>query len=261
MPDRLTPLVSMILTTRDRPRCLQIALRCYDHQTYPRKELVVVDDGAHWPADPHAVAAVGGRLIRVEPGTPLGTKLNRGIAESTGDLCQKMDDDDWYGSHFLQRMVKFWRKNQRHLSWPVLMGNAPHLVFDLNRWEIRSNLGQVAGGTLLFAREVWEQQPFRDIVKAEDAWFILDQLRLGSRLVRVDGESTFMLVRHGGIGLDRGHTWRYWWNQTVEEVVKQLPTYEQPEAVLPDWAVAAYAEISGARPVTLSQAPAQAQRT
>jgi glycosyltransferase involved in cell wall biosynthesis len=247
------PTVSVILTTRDRPRLLQIALGCYTHQTYPHRELVVVDDGSHWPADSEAVAEAGGRLIRVEPGTPLGTKLNRGVEVSHGALCQKMDDDDWYGPDFLQHMVKAWRKSQRYLSLPVIMGGSPHPVFDLNRWEIRTPPpGGVAGGTLLFARQVWEQRPFRPIVKAEDGWFILDQSRLGTRLMRVDVKETYLLVRHGGIGVDRGHTWRYWWNQTVEEAITHLQIYKGPEDVLPDWAVAAYTEIRGASPVAPS---------
>jgi glycosyltransferase involved in cell wall biosynthesis len=241
------PTVSVILTTRDRPRLFQIALRCYTHQTYPHKELVVVDDGLRWPAISDAVTRSGGRLIRVEPGTPLGTKLNRGIEASRGVLCQKMDDDDWYGPDFLQHMVNAWRKTQRHLSLPVIMAGSPHPVFDLKRWEVRTPpVGGVAGGTLLFARQVWEQRPFRPIVKAEDGWFILDQSRFGTRLMRVDVRDSYLLVRHGGIGVDRGHTWRYWWNQTVEEAISHLQIYRGPDDVLPDWAVTAYAEIRGA---------------
>src|SRR5262249_4001230 len=73
---RDAPLVSVILTTRDRPRFLAVALACYRRQTYPHRELIVVDDGDDFPADEARIAAVGGRLLRVEPGTPLGAKLN-----------------------------------------------------------------------------------------------------------------------------------------------------------------------------------------
>jgi len=72
------PLVSMILTTRDRPHFLRIALRCYAHQSYANRELIVVDDGDQWPADGNAITAAGGHLIRVEPGTRLGAKRDRG---------------------------------------------------------------------------------------------------------------------------------------------------------------------------------------
>jgi Phosphotransferase enzyme family/Glycosyl transferase family 2 len=92
-----TPLVSMMLTTRDRPRFLQVAFACYQHQTYPLRELIVIDDGDQFPVDELSVEAVGGRLIHMPAGTPLGTKLNRGIEEAQGWVCQKMDDDDWYG--------------------------------------------------------------------------------------------------------------------------------------------------------------------
>lgn len=254
---RPAPLVSVILTTRDRPRFLKIALRCFAHQTYAPRELVVVDDGMRWPADQEAITAVGGRLIRVEPGTPLGTKLNRGIAESAGLLCQKMDDDDWYAPAFLERLVQVWQDSQRRVSWPLVMGCAPHQLFDLHRWEIRSNLGGVAGGTLFFTREVWEQCPFRDIVKAEDGWFILDQRRLGVRLLTVDGAGAFLLVRHRSVSVDRGHTWRYWAHQTVEEVFQQLPAHDRPEAMLPAWAIEAYSEIRGGRPAPVKQARPQ----
>src|SRR5579875_774722 len=100
------PLVSVILTTRDRPRFLDIALACYAHQTYPDRELIVVDDGQEFPADPDRVAAAGGKLVRVPPGTPLGTKLNAGVREARGVLCQKMDDDDWYAANFMEKLAE-----------------------------------------------------------------------------------------------------------------------------------------------------------
>jgi hypothetical protein len=57
------PLVSVVLTTRDRPRFLSIALRCYAAQTYPHRELIVVDDGSRFLADEAAVREVGGRPV------------------------------------------------------------------------------------------------------------------------------------------------------------------------------------------------------
>src|SRR5262245_36826549 len=108
-----TPLVSVVLATRERPRFLALALACYQHQTYQPRELIVVDDGDEFPADARAVKAVGGRLIRLPPGTPLGVKLNEGIQLARGVLCQKMDDDDWYGPTFLETLVTAFLARQR----------------------------------------------------------------------------------------------------------------------------------------------------
>ena len=52
--------------------------------------------------------------------TPLGTKLNRGLEESQGWLCQKMDDDDWYGSRFLETMVSAFMQNRLKLCRPAI---------------------------------------------------------------------------------------------------------------------------------------------
>ena len=95
----------MVLTTRDRPGFLQVALACYQHQTYPLRELIVIDDGDQFPADESSVEAVGGRLIRVPPGTPLGTKLNLGLGEARGWLCQKMDGR-WSASEPLPKVMR-----------------------------------------------------------------------------------------------------------------------------------------------------------
>ena len=39
------PLVSCLMVTADRPQLMRRSIRCYDRQTYPNRELVVIDDG------------------------------------------------------------------------------------------------------------------------------------------------------------------------------------------------------------------------
>jgi len=91
----------------------------------------VVDDGEAFPADAAAVDAVGGRIIRVEPGTLLGTKLNRGLAEARGALCQKMDDDDWYAPEFLEAMVSAVLSSWSIICRPTVAFLTPFLFFEV----------------------------------------------------------------------------------------------------------------------------------
>jgi len=56
----LPPLVSVILTTRDRPRFLTQAFDCFRQSLYPNRELIVVDDGEVYPVEEAAVEAEGG---------------------------------------------------------------------------------------------------------------------------------------------------------------------------------------------------------
>ena len=237
------PLVSVIIATRDRPRLLAIALGCYQRQTYPNRELIVVDDGEAAPADEAAIAAVGGRLIRVPPGTALGTKLNHGAAAANGVYCQKMDDDDWYAPTFVETIVRTVHESWAIVRRPTLAVLMGFLFFDVARWEIRRSTPENApGATLFFEREIWEDRPFRGVPRDEDVWFYMDQLRDGGTCVTVNAPETFLAVRHGGSPRDRGHTWtRQLDGARLETYLLHLPLYEGgPEALLPEWALPEY---------------------
>lgn len=237
--DRRLPLVSVILTTRDRPRFLPLALACYQHQTYPERELIVVDDGEPFPASAEAVAAVGGQLIRVDPGTPLGTKLNHGVSAARGPLCQKMDDDDWYAPRFIETMVSALLDHSAVVCQPTLAFLMPFLFFELAHWEIRQSIeNNVPSATLLFDRLDWEERPFRSLPRDEDYWFMLDQVRAGRRLLPVRAVETFLVVRHLGLQQEREHISVQWGTQ------KDRLLYDRyPETILPDWAVEVYREL------------------
>ena len=244
VPD--APLVSVVLTTRDRPRFLHVALACYRHQTYRARELIVVDDGDAYPAHEDAVAAAGGRLIRAEPGTPLGTKLNLGVGAAQGTLCQKMDDDDWYAPRFLETMVSALLSSQRVVCRPTFAFLMPFLFFDVAQWEVRRSVGNnIPGATLLFGHEDWEERGFRALPRDEDIWFFLDQTRAGVRPLPVRAPEVFLAVRHRGGSRDRGHTWtRQTTGQPLEDYLLGRPLYAGgPEGLLPDWALTVYRDL------------------
>ena len=244
--DAESRLVSVVMTTCDRPQMLRIALDCYAHQTYPNRELIVVDDGDRSPADARAIAAAGGRLLRVPSGTPLGAKLNLGVEQAQGPLCQKMDDDDWYAPGFLEAMVRSLQASRKEVCRPTVAFLMPFLFFDVSRWELRRSIGNnIPGATLLFAREDWEGRRFRSLPQDEDVWFFLDQLGSGARALPVRALEMFLAVRHCGLSRDRGHTWTHQSSgQSLEDYLKDRPLHDKPpEALLPDWALAFYRQL------------------
>jgi glycosyltransferase involved in cell wall biosynthesis len=261
------PQVSVILTTRNRPRLVRIALACYQHQTYPNRELIVVDDGEAYPVDEAAVTAVGGRLIRVEPGTPLGTKLNRGANVAQGVFCQKMDDDDWYAPDFMQTMVGAVLKSWSTVCRPTLAFLRGFRFFDVARWEVRlSTPNNAPGATLLFDRELWQERPFRALFQDEDVWLFLDQLSYGVTLLPVIAPQIFLAVRHRGGTVDRSHTWTQQYDgRAMEEYLLDRQLFEGgPEAILPEWALETYRELrrdilASAPPVGAAERPGAGQ--
>jgi glycosyltransferase involved in cell wall biosynthesis len=242
------PLVSVVLTTRDRPKLPRVALACYQHQTYPRRELIVVDDGETAPVDESTVRRIGGRLVRLPPGTPLGTKLNRGVEQGHGSLFQKMDDDDWYGPAFLQNFMSAVIESWSDACRPTVAFLKPFLFFELARWRVtRSVEANVPGATLMFSRWAWERRPFRAVRRDEDIWFMLDQARIGSVPLPIEALESYLAVRHQGSRSDRGHTWTHQLGgQTMETYLDSRPVYRTPEELLPDWTLAIYRELRDA---------------
>jgi glycosyltransferase involved in cell wall biosynthesis len=239
------PLVSAVLTTRDRPGFLSVALRCFAHQTYPNRELIVVDDGDRHPVDEAAVAAVGGRLVRATPGTPIGTKLNLGLEQAKGELCQKQDDDDWYAPNYIESFVRKLHESWRVACRPTVAFVTPFLFFDVARWEVRQSAdGNVPGATLFFRYMDWRESPFRNLPGDEDLWFYQDQLGLSTTPLPMRDTELFMAVRHRGSRSNRGHTWVNQWNNVaLEDYLLDRPLYKRPEKLLPKWAVEFYREL------------------
>src|SRR5262249_937937 len=96
----VTPLVTAVMVTRNRTGLARRALECLAAQTWPRLELVVVDDGdedyASLLAPFAARFAVRYLRRRREPGVLLGALRNVGLEAARGELIVQWDDDEWY---------------------------------------------------------------------------------------------------------------------------------------------------------------------
>jgi glycosyltransferase involved in cell wall biosynthesis len=205
--DQRHPLVSCIMPTRDRLDWLLQSIQYFDRQDYPRRELIIVDDGvsnlsSYLSHDPRI------RYLRSSKRLSIGEKRNRACDAATGSIIAHWDDDDWYGPDRLSVQ-----------SAPLLTGSAEitalqdTVFFDLDNWhfwkcsaEIYARLfvSAVHGGTLVFRREVFGTRVrYPDRSLAEDALFLLAALRSGARLQPVSGEGLFAYVRH------RKSSWRF----------------------------------------------------
>ncbi len=188
--------VSCILPTCDRPRFLAQALKNYSLQTCPDTELIVVDDSRQSVADLCA-RVPNVRHIRLTQKTQLGTKMNLGIEAAKGNILQKLDDDDYYGPDFLSLASERLNSSdnpQALVAWccfAVLIVGQGRLFCSGHGWQ--------AGGTLRFHRELWKQNPFRDIPGSVDSVFIKDSQ---PEILRVGAPDRYILVRHGA------NTWK-----------------------------------------------------
>lgn len=98
-------LVSIIIPTYNRAECVVEAIRSARAQTYPFKQIIVVDDGS---VDDTArrVAEVGWCEYYYQDNRGQGAARNRGLRHAKGEYIASLDSDDLWDEDFLSRSVE-----------------------------------------------------------------------------------------------------------------------------------------------------------
>ena len=220
--NNLTPLISCVMATRNRRHFLSQALRCFLRQTYPNKELIVVDDSIR-SNERLCRDLPNVRYLRLAPPVRTGTKLNIGIEAARGDILHKLDDDDYYHPEFLATSIA-------HLPAArpdrTLVARCCFLVLLPGDPVIRhSGDGWTAGGTLCFHRAMWNKIPFREVRSSVDSHFIRDHQ---PTIVEICRPEQYLLVRHGE------NTWSQVSTGDVDEYFNEQPPYAKSlEEIVP----------------------------
>jgi glycosyltransferase involved in cell wall biosynthesis len=206
-PAPALPLVSCIMPTCDRREFTALAIRKFQQQDYPNRELIVLDDGTD-PVCDLVEGQPGVRYVRMDRrNVTIGEKRNICCSLARGEVICIWDDDDWYTPARLRCQVL-----------PIAYGEADmtglrcdHLLClpSGEAWSVgdavhrRMFESDVAGGTIAFHREVFEQIRFPHISLAEDAALIRMARARGFRLKHIAGHGVFAYVRHAR------NTWRF----------------------------------------------------
>ena len=177
---KAAPLVSCLMpTTGDRRRFVPQAIKCFQRQTYPNLELVVLCDGDDDMSDliPRDDVRIRYSYLGRDRRT-LGTKLNLGCERAKGDLIAHFDDDDWSHPDRLSFQVGALLAEEAEFcglslilfyvidSGEVWLSQTPALLHP----SLRHSLP--AGATFLYRREFWSQSPFPDLRLGPDMAFI-----------------------------------------------------------------------------------------
>jgi glycosyltransferase involved in cell wall biosynthesis len=220
------------MPTRDRTAYVWQSIRYFERQSYPVRELIILDDGAEDLSHqiPHDRRI---RYVRLPRGQSIGAKRNLGCELAQGSIIAQWDDDDWYAPGRLGAQVA-----------PLLSGEADisaltaGVFFDLPAWQFwsctpelhqRLFVHDVHGGTLVYQRRIWAQLArYPDASLGEDAAFLRRAIRLGARLCRLPNANLFIYVRHAKNAwsfLPGQHLERQGWHRVAEPM---LPTADRP---------------------------------
>jgi len=137
-PLKATPVVSVILPTRDRSGLLVRAIESIQAQSYPHWDLVIINDGCtDNTGDTIARAIEADNRIRSVSTTGIGgaKARNAGLDIATGSIVTFLDDDNTMAPHWLRAVAEFMSRNGQcdaiygaQLRLPVGSG-APNVLF------------------------------------------------------------------------------------------------------------------------------------
>ena len=115
-----TPLVSVIVRTKDRPKLLKKALQSIAAQTYRPIEVVLVNDGG-CDLDVEEMKTVLGDVslnyIRLEKNEGRAFAGNVGIENAKGDYIGFLDDDDEFCPEHVSDLVFFLRQSDYKIAY------------------------------------------------------------------------------------------------------------------------------------------------
>lgn len=206
-------MVSVITCTK-RGQFLEQAVENFTRQTFSQKELLIVInkdeiDADYWKGRLEKFPHI--HVLKREEDVTLGECLNDAAALAKYPILAKFDDDDYYSPDYLSHSLQVMKETGASVAGKA----AIFVYFQLDKLLtlFRAQAGQqflkkkprefLAGATLLFKKEVWEQVGFRSLNTGEDVEFQRDCLNDGFKLYSGSCYD-FAAIRYGS---GHKHTW------------------------------------------------------
>lgn len=161
------------MPTANRRALLPLALHCFNNQTWPDRELVIVDDGQDCVEDLVIASGMSKiRYCRLEQArcVDIGTKRNWCCQLAHGDVIIHWDDDDWFSPGRIKDQVE-----QLEASGKQVAGYHSLFFWSMplqKAFEYKGPPNYSCGTALCYRKEFWQSHPFPPFLYAEDNAFV-----------------------------------------------------------------------------------------
>ena len=235
------PLVSCLMVTRDRTQQAMLAVDCFRWQTYPNRELVIVDDSRDAALENSLANDPSIRVVRPAGGSAnLGEARNRAVMEARGAYICQWDDDDLYDP-------------LRIAAQMTALRSAGARACLLDRWtlwwpaerRVAVSLRRIWEGSLLCERAALP--PYPALARGEDTP-VIERLLSEVRTVCLDAPRLYVYAVHGRNTFGTAHFAAHWAAAEPRfESERALAVERELARRLP---LAAYAALYGRRELT-----------
>lgn len=202
-----SPLVSLI-TCSNRPAMIDNILSNFNHQTHQELELIILMDcnKDEFGIIENEITDQRIKLIHITDGLSLGHCFNLGLDMANGEYIAKFDDDDLYGSHYVEDMLLPFKYTDaefvgKHASFMFHeKSNSTYFRFP-NKFHRYCDF--VLGPTFFFKKSVKDRIRMQDLSRGEDTQFLKDCKKAGIKIYSTD-PFNFVYMRKMIEGF---HTW------------------------------------------------------
>ena len=171
----ITPLVSVVIPTRNRKELLRRALNSVFAQTYSRLQIIIVDDASTDGTEAMVAALRDDRIHYLRHPTSRGgaAARNTGIRAATGAVIGFLDDDDEWESEKVFEQLKVLRDYPAVICASSISGDLSRLkgkrIVDLA--DLRAGKFTAGGtGVLMLAAEVAKHTLFDESLPRYQDW-------------------------------------------------------------------------------------------
>ncbi|REE91551.1 glycosyl transferase family 2 [Paenibacillus taihuensis] len=207
-----------VITCTNRPLFFNKLIYNFRRQRYNVKELIIVLNKGSMNLTEYRrrVSRFPNiKVYKLPEKFTLGSCLNFGINRAKYPVIAKFDDDDYYSPHYLLEQVRALRR-----TGAGIVGKGAHLkFFEGRRLLVITTPSQknkfvkyVAGGTLLFRRQLHKRIRFARLTLGEDVNFM--------RRCRAIGYKLFATSPYNFVGIRRKNKQSHTWRESDENVLK-----------------------------------------
>lgn len=204
-------LVSVITATHNRPLFIRKAIDLFMAQTWPKKEMIVMDDGAGGVPD---LTGLPIRHVKLPSWNWITHKHRMAFPLCRGEFIGYWDDDDYFGPRRLALQAQALMEDKADVvGFHVkVLASVPDPGFwkwsrkTLDKWEREAKPGFDAGlpfhdGTALWRAHLLNEVP-EDVLQGSQLDLMRTLRARGARLKELPNDETFVYVRHSRVGWD-----------------------------------------------------------
>lgn len=203
------PFVSICTPTFNRRPFIQMAIKCFEHQTYPKDKMewIIIDDGTDKIEDlvSHIPQV---KYFKYDEKLTLGKKRNISNEKAKGDIIVYMDDDDYYPPERVKHAVERLKESK------ALCAGSSAMFIYFKHIDKMLQFGpygpnHATAATFAFKRELLNQTRFDEKSSvAEEKKFLKDYT---IPFVQLDSTKSILVFSHNHNSFDK------------KELLKQMP--------------------------------------